>query len=129
MWIFPRIKLFWHSSSMWDKPGWLSILWQFFCEGLSSFNSKGFYSYALLIFLNDFTSLRFLTFCLYYSPSSSSCTAFDAISSNTDEVPWINSSANVIVFGDFITHHKGWGAYSGGTNRPGGLCYNFSISK
>ena len=47
MWIFPWIKLSWHSSSMWDKLGWLSWFWQFLCEGLSSFNLKSFYySYA-----------------------------------------------------------------------------------
>ena len=40
----------------------------------------------------------------------------------------INSSANVFVFGDFNVHHKDWLTYSGGTDRPGELCYNFSIS-
>ena len=43
---------------------------------------------------------------------------FDSISSNIDEVLSINPSANVFVFGD----------YSGGTDRPGELCYNFSVS-
>ena len=36
----------------------------------------------------------------------------------------INPSANVFVFGDF----KDWLTYSGGTDQPGELCYNFSIS-
>ena len=40
----------------------------------------------------------------------------------------INPSANVFVFGDFNVHHKDWLTYSGGTDRPGELCYNFSIS-
>ena len=40
----------------------------------------------------------------------------------------INPSANVFVFGDFKVHHKDWLTYSGGTDRPGELCYNFSIS-
>ena len=53
---------------------------------------------------------------------------FDSISSNIDEVLLINSSANVFVFGDFNVHHKDWLTYSGGTDRPGELCYNFSIS-
>ena len=53
---------------------------------------------------------------------------FDFISSNIDEVLSINPSANVFVFGDFNTHHKDWLTYSGGTDRPGELCYNFSIS-
>ena len=53
---------------------------------------------------------------------------FDSISSNIDEVLSINSSANVFVFGDFNIHHKDWLTYSDGTDRPGELCYNFSIS-
>ena len=40
----------------------------------------------------------------------------------------INPSANVFVFGDFNVHHKDWLTDSGGTDRPGELCYNFSIS-
>ena len=53
---------------------------------------------------------------------------FDSISSNIDEILSINPSANVFVFGDFNVHHKDWLTYSGGTDRPGELCYNFSIS-
>ena len=65
---------------------------------------------------------------LYRSPSSSLCTVSDSISSNIDEVLSINPSANVFVFGDFNIHRKDWLTYSGGTGRPGELCYNFSIS-
>ena len=32
------------------------------------------------------------------------------------------------VFGDFNVHHKDWLTYSSGTDWPGELCYNFSIS-
>ena len=53
--------------------------------------------------------------------------AFDSIWSNIDDVLPINPSA-VFVFGDFNIHHKDWLTYSGGTDRPGELCYNFSIS-
>ena len=53
---------------------------------------------------------------------------FDAISSDIDEVLSINPSTNVLVFGDFDVHHKDWLTYSGRTNRPGELCYNFPIS-
>ena len=56
------------------------------------------------------------------------CTVFDFISSNIDEVLSINPSANIFVFGDFNIHHKDWLTYSGGTDQPGELCYNFSIS-
>ena len=34
----------------------------------------------------------------------------------------------MFVFGDFNVHHKDWLTYSGGNDRPGELCYNFSIS-
>ena len=67
-------------------------------------------------------------FFLYQSPSLSLCTVFDSISSNIDEVLSINPSANVFVFGDFNVHHKDWLTYSSGTDQPGELCYNFSIS-
>ena len=53
---------------------------------------------------------------------------FDSISSCIDELLWINPSANFFVFGGFNVHHKDWLAYSGGTDRPGELCYNFTIS-
>ena len=66
-------------------------------------------------------------FFLYRSPSSALGTVFDSISSNIDEVLSINPSA-VFVFGDFNVHHKDWLTYSSGTDRPGELCYNFSIS-
>ena len=67
-------------------------------------------------------------FFLHQSPSSDLCTVFDSISSNIDEVLLINPSANVFVFGDFNVHYKDWLTYSSGTDRPGELCYNFSIS-
>ena len=56
------------------------------------------------------------------------CTVFDSISSNIDEVLSINPYVNIFVFGDFNVHHKDWLAYSGGTDQPGELCYNFSIA-
>ena len=78
--------------------------------------------------LNGFTSLSVLFFFLYQSPSSTLCMVFDSISSNLDEILSINPSANVFVFGDFNVHHKDWLTYSGGTDQPGELCYNLSIS-
>ena len=58
-------------------------------------------------------------FFVYGSPSLSLCTIFDSVSSNIDEVLSINPCSNVF----------DWLSYSGETNRPGELCYNFSISK
>ena len=34
----------------------------------------------------------------------------------------------MFVFSNFNVHHKDWLTYSGGTGRPGELCYNVSIS-
>ena len=50
---------------------------------------------------------------------------FDSILSNIHEILSINPSVNVFVFGDFNGHHKDQLTYSGGTDRPGELCYNF----
>ena len=66
-------------------------------------------------------------FFLCQSPSSSLCTVFDSISSNIEEVLLINLSVVVFVFGDFNVHHKDWQIYSGGTDRPDDLCYNFNF--
>ena len=40
----------------------------------------------------------------------------------------VNPSANMFVFEEFNVHHKDWLTYSGETDRPGKLCYNFSVS-
>ena len=34
----------------------------------------------------------------------------------------------MFVFVDFNVHHRDWLTYSGGTDGPGKLCYNFSVS-
>ena len=52
---------------------------------------------------------------------------FGSISSNIAEVLLINPFAMFVV-GDFNIHHKDGLTYSGGTDRPGELCFNFSIS-
>ena len=69
----------------------------------------------------------FYFFFLHRSPSSALCTVFDSISSKINEVLSINPSANVFVFGDFNVHYKDWLTYSGGTDQPGEICYNFFI--
>ena len=95
-----------------------------FARDLSLENSTDSYLCFRLALLHSVSYFFFL----YQSPSLSLCTVFDSISSNIDEVLSINPSANVFVFGDFNIHHKDWLTYSGGTDRPGELCYNFSIS-
>ena len=53
---------------------------------------------------------------------------FDSISSNIDEVLSINLSAVFLSLETFNIHHKDWLTYSGGTDQPGKLGYNFSFS-
>ena len=93
-------------------------------RGLSLENSADPYVCFQLALLRSVSYFFFL----YQSPFSSLCTVFDPISSKLDEVLLINPSYNVFVFGDFNVHHKDWIAYSGGTEGPGELCFNFSIS-
>ena len=107
-----------HGLAVYVKEG-LPFAWDLSLE--NSADSYLFFRLALLHSVSYF-------FFLYQSPSLSLCTVFDSISSNIDEVLSINPSANVFVFGDFNVHHKDWLTYSGGTDRPGELCYNFSIS-
>ena len=65
-------------------------------------------------------------FFLYQSLSWYLCTISDSISSNIDEVLSIN--LKLMCLFDYNIHHKDWLTYSGGTDRSGELCYNFSIS-
>ena len=58
--------------------------------------------------------------------SSISHFLFNSVSSNIDEILSINPS-DVFFFEDLNGHHKDWLTYSGGTDRPGELCYNFSV--
>ena len=95
-----------------------------FAQDISPENSADSYLCFRLALLHSVSCFLFL----YQSPSSSLFTVFDSLSSNIDKVLSINSSANVFVFGDFIIHHKDWLIYSGATDRPGELCYNFSVS-
>ena len=65
---------------------------------------------------------------LFGSPFSSLCKDFDAISSKTNEVSSINSSANVFGFGNFDVHYKDWSSCFGGTDRPGELYHDYFMS-
>ena len=95
-----------------------------FAQDLSLENSANSYLYFQLTLLHSVSYFFFL----YQSPSLSFCTVFDSVSFNIDEVLSINPSANVFVIGDFNAHHKDRLTYSGGTDIPGELCYNFSTS-
>ena len=80
------------------------------------------------MFLTDFTPLSVLVIFPLLITFFVVCTVFYSISSMVDKFLFINPSLNVFVFGDFNVHHKDWLTYSGGTDRSGELCYNFSIS-
>ena len=95
-----------------------------FARDLSLANSADSYLCFRLALLHSVPYFLFF----YRSPSSSLCTVFYSISSNIDKVLSVNPSANVFVFGNFNVHHEDWLTQSGGTDRPGELCYNFFIS-
>ena len=95
-----------------------------FAQSLSLENSADSYFRFRLALLHSVSYFFFF----YRSTSSSLCTVFDSISSKIDEVLSIHPSVNVFAFGDFNIDHKDWLTNSGGTDRPGQLCYDFSIS-
>ena len=104
-----------HGLEVYVKEG-LSFAWNLSLE--NSVDSYLCFHLALLHSASYF-------FFLYQSPSSSLYTVIDSISPKIDEILLINPSPNVFVFGDFNIIHKDWLTYSGGTDRPGELCYNF----
>ena len=95
-----------------------------FAQDLSLESSADSYICFRLILLRSLSYFFFL----YRSNSSTLCTVIYSVSSNIDEVLLINPSANDFVFGNFNVHHKDWFTYSPGTDQPGELCYDFSIS-
>ena len=107
-----------HGLAVYVKEG-LPFAWD-----LSLENSADFYLCFQLALLHSVSYFFFL----YQSPFSALCMVFNSVSSNIDELLLINPSANVFVFWDFNIHHEDWLTYSGGTDQPGELCYNFSIT-
>ena len=99
----------WTGFVNFSVPDYLSLFWKdsithiscSLCEGGASF-CTGLISRKLcrflLMFSTSVTLLSVWLFFLYWSPSSSWCTVFDAISSHVDEVLSISPSANVFVF-------------------------------
>ena len=74
------------------------------------------------LFMTVFTYSVSYFFFFYQLPFSSLFTIFNAVSSNTDEVLLINTSATAFVC------HKNLLIYFGWSDRPGQLCCHFSIS-
>ena len=96
-----------------------------FCKGRISRKPSGF----LFSWLAGWLYFNLTYFFFFYRlPSTFLSTVFYAISSHIYEVLSINPSANVFVFEEFHNvHHKDWLTYAGGNDRPGELCFNFSI--
>ena len=95
-----------------------------FVRELSLDNSKDSYLCFWLVLPHLVSYFLFL----FGSPFSSLCKDFDAISSKTNEVSSINSSANVFGFGNFDIHYKDWSSCFGGTDRPGELYHDYFMS-
>ena len=93
-----------------------------FTQDLSPENCRFLFVFNLLYIIQcitTFSSITTVCVCV---------TVFDAVSSNIDEIVWINPSANGFVLEEFSMHFKGWLTYSSWTDRLQKLCYDFSIS-
>ena len=129
-----------NDSSNFSVTGYLSLIWKDSVTHMHSLegNMKEGLPFAQKLSLqNSVDSLcfrlgllhsvpKFLFLC--WSPSASLYAVFDSISCNIYEVLSITKSVNFFFFGDFNVHHKEWLSNSGGTDRPGELCYNLISS-
>ena len=152
MWIFPWINLSWYSWYMSDKLGWPKPFWKFLCEGLSTHNLKGFcYSYMLGLAVHLKDRLHFAwDLSLENSADSNLCFQLALLHSVSNFFSSIDHLLHLyaqflILFHlslirffwsihllmclsleTFNIHHMYWLTYSGRTDRPGELCYNFN---
>ena len=90
--------------------------------------------HRLAFYGTDFVSLEnsYLCFWLVFVPFNvllyfRFSTFFFRSFFKLDELLLINRYANIFVFRDFNVHHRGWLNYSGGSYRPGELCYDFIV--
>ena len=68
-------------------------------------------------------------FFLYRSPSSSSCSVVEAVSSNIDKALILHPSANIMVCGDFNAHNTEWLGHSHTTDAAGVFCQEFALAQ
>ena len=68
-------------------------------------------------------------FFLYRSPSSSSCSVVEAVSSNIDKALILHPSANIMVCGDFNAHNTKWLGHSHTTDAAGVFCQEFALAQ
>ena len=81
----------------------------FYLKNFLLYESYLWKTLQILTYISDYLWLPLLqslsySFFLYQSRPSSLYTVFDLVSSNKDQALSINSSANVLVFGDFNVH-------------------------
>ena len=67
-------------------------------------------------------------FFLYRSPSSSSCSVIEAVSSNIDKALIHQPSANIMVCGDFNAHNTEWLSHSRAIDVAGVSCFEFALA-
>ena len=68
-------------------------------------------------------------FFLYRSPSSSSCSVVEAVSSNIGKALILHPSANIMVCGDFNAHNTEWLGHSHTTDAAGVFCQEFVLAQ
>ena len=133
IWVFPWIKLSWHSGSMWNKlddsfdfdsfsvTGYLPLIQK---DSITHIHGLAVYVKEGLPFAGDFSLenstdsyrsnwlyyAQCLIFFLSWSPSLSLCLVFGSISSNMDEVLSINPglSMNILCTGNKLLLQSGF---------------------
>ena len=68
-------------------------------------------------------------FFFYHSPSSSSCSVVEAVSSNIDKALILQPSANIIICGDFNTHYTEWPCHSHTIDVANLFCQEFAMAQ
>ena len=68
-------------------------------------------------------------FFWYRSPSSSSCSVVEAVSSNIDKAPILQTSANIMVFGEFNAHNTKGLCHSHTIAVAGLFCQEFAMAQ
>ena len=139
IWVFPWIKLSWHSGSMWNKlddsfdfdsfsvTGYLPLIQK---DSITHIHGLAVYVKEGLPFAGDFSLenstdsyrsnwlyyAQCLIFFLSWSPSLSLCLVFGSISSNMDEVLSINPglSMNILCTGNKLLLQRGFFKNSAG---------------
>ena len=133
IWIFSWIKISRHACSLWNKLGW--------------FNDSGNLSVRFAVYAKEELPFAQDLSTKFYLPSllpnfqrgglvrisrRRGGKKEEAVFFRGDWYPnahhVLYQLTNVFALGEFNVPHKDWLTCSGGADRPGELCYNFSIS-